>query len=394
MGVLVLLVVLFLINEQFFKKVVAANRFVSIKLLRRLFFYHLVIAFIYYLYAYFNPSDSKGYFDVLSKANLEWADTIDMTNWGVLFIGFPLVKYLSFDFEMCMLFFSWLGFIGFVYAYLFFAENITEKVTVFGRYDLLTLLLFLPNMHFWSSSLGKGSVIFLGIMMFVYGVKKPKQRIFQLILGGFLMYCIRPHILLFVLVGVMFGLFFGRDKKISKSAKFFIVVAGVVCLYLASNSILAVADLQNSENVVDDFEQFSEQRSIGLLKTAGSGVDMSNYPLPFKFFTFWFRPLFIDSPSALGIFSSLENLIYLFLFAKILNKRFLRFITKSPFMVKMAAITFLTTSFAMTFVMSNLGIIMRQKSMVMYFAFFVIYYFLANEKWLQMQKRKAQTVVS
>jgi hypothetical protein len=38
------------------------------------------------------------------------------------------------------------------------------------------------------------------------------------------------------------------------------------------------------------------------------------------------------------------------------------------------------TSFAMTFVMSNLGIIIRQKSMVMYFLFFVIYYYLAHEK--------------
>ena len=35
----------------------------------------------------------------------------------------------------------------------------------------------------------------------------------------------------------------------------------------------------------------------------------------------------------------------------------------------------------MTFVMSNLGIIMRQKSMVMYYLFFVIYYYLAQKKY-------------
>ena len=57
-------------------------------------------------------------------------------------------------------------------------------------------------------------------------------------------------------------------------------------------------------------------------------------------------------------------------------------------MVKMSAIVFLLSSFALTFVMSNLGIIMRQKSMVMYFGFFVIYYFLAQEKWQQIQKDK------
>jgi hypothetical protein len=89
-----------------------------------------------------------------------------------------------------------------------------------------------------------------------------------------------------------------------------------------------------------------------------------------------------------GQFSSLENLIYLLLFAKIFNKRFLRFILKAPYMVKMSAIVFLLSSFALTFVMSNLGIIMRQKSQVMYFGFFVIFYFLAYEKWQQTQREK------
>jgi len=173
----------------------------------------------------------------------------------------------------------------------------------------------------------------------------------------------------------------------STGLKFLIVIASVGFLAAASNSILAVAKLENSENVISDFETFAESRSQGLSEKAGSGVAMSNYPLPVKLFTFWFRPLFVDSPGVLGIFSSFENFIYLLLFAKICNKRFIKFYRNSVYMVKMSAIAFLLTSFAMTFVMSNLGIIMRQKSMVMYFAFFVIYYFLAQEEYDKQQKR-------
>jgi hypothetical protein len=283
-------------------------------------------------------------------------------------------------YEMSMLMFSWFGFVGFVYTYLFFGENIKEKITVFGRYDLMTLLLFLPNMHFWTASLGKGSIIFMGIMMFVYGVKNPKQRAVTLLIGGFFIYCIRPHVMFFVMVGVIFGVLFGSDKKLSGFTKFLIVMSGVVFIYMASSSILAVANLQNSENLVDDFSEFALIRSEGLSERAGSGVDLSSYPLPLKFFTFWFRPLFVDVPNVLGIFSSLENLIYLLLFLKICNRSFIRFIKKAPNVVKMSAMIFLLTSFAMTFVMSNLGIIMRQKSMVMYFLFFVVYYYLADEK--------------
>ncbi len=380
MGVIVLLIVLLLINEQFYKRIATRHPFASISMIRKIFLYHILFALIYYTYAILNPSDSRQYYVVISHMDMTWLDTFTMTNWGVFFLAYPGVKYLSFDYEMCMLLFSWFGFIGFVYTYLFFGENIKEKVTVFKNYDLFTLLMFLPNMHFWTASLGKGSVIFMGIMMFVYGVKEPKKRIITLLIGGFFIYCIRPHVMFFVLVGVMFGLFFGKDQKISSTTKFFIVLSAIVFLYFASNSILAVANLQKSENLVDDFTEFALIRSEGLSEHAGSGVDMSSYPLPLKLFTFWFRPLFFDVPNILGIFSSIENLIYLLLFLKVCNGTFWRFIKQSPYVVKMSAMIFLLTSFAMTFVMSNLGIIMRQKSQVMYFAFFVIYYYLADKQ--------------
>ena len=308
----------------------------------------------------------------------------------ILFVTTFLVR-IGFSYLSLMFFFSWFGYVGFVFAYLFFRENITINVTVFKKYDLLNLLLFLPNMHFWTASLGKGSLIFMGLMIFIYALRFPQKRIVALLIGGFFVYMIRPHVMLFVLVGIMVGILTGRSR-IGVGVKFLVLLVSVGFLYLAQNSILGVANLEGSENVFADFDQFASDQSRRLLST-DSGVDMSNYPLPFKFFTFWFRPLFVDSPGLLGIFSSAENLIYLLLFAKIANRRFLRFIIKAPYLVKTSLIIFVLTSFALTFVMANLGIIMRQKSMVMYFGFFVIYYFLANEKYQIMQKNKPNPVI-
>ncbi len=230
----------------------------------------------------------------------------------------------------------------------------------------------------------------MGLMLFAYAFRFPQKRIFALLLGGFMVYMIRPHVMLFVLVGVMIGIVTGKSK-IGGGVKLLILAVSISFLFAAKSSILSVAKLQDSENVVQDFDQFALEQS-GRLETSGSGVQMSNYPLPFKFFTFWFRPLFVDSPGVLGLFSSAENLIYLLLFAKITNRRFLRFIIKAPYLVKTSLIIFVLTSFALTFVMSNLGIIMRQKSMVMYFGFFVIYYFLANEKIQLLQKQQPPAV--
>lgn len=151
-------------------------------------------------------------------------------------------------------------------------------------------------------------------------------------------------------------------------------------IFLVQDQILAIAGLENSEALVEDFQDFSEGRAYELGKST-TGLDITSYSMPLKLFTFWFRPLFFDSPGFMGFIVSIENVVYLFLFSKIIRKDFIKFIRKSPVVVKMSLVVFLLTSVAMTFVMSNLGIIIRQKSMVMYFIFFVIYYYLAQKKY-------------
>ena len=382
-------ILLLMANQLLFRGLSNKFAFFDKKLMNRLYWYHLAFFLIYFIYASFEASDSKAYYVDAGIVRENWMSLFLTGTKFIVFVATPLVQF-GLSYLTVMLIFAWTGYVGFVFAYLFFKENITVNVTVFKKFDLLTLLLFLPNMHFWTVSLGKGSLIFMGLMLFIYSISFPQKRIVALLLGGFFVYMIRPHVMLFVLVGVMIGIVTGKSK-IGGGVKLLILAISISFLFAAKSSILSVAKLQDSENVVQDFDQFALEQA-GRLETSGSGVQMSNYSLPFKFFTFWFRPLFIDSPSTLGIFSSVENLIYLLLFAKIANRRFLRFIIKAPYLVKTSLIIFVLTSFALTFVMSNLGIMMRQKSMVMYFGFFVIYYFLASEKYQLLQKQQPPAV--
>jgi len=383
--------ILLLLFLMFLSKVITSKALeilpsLSRKTLNNLFLYHLLFFGVYYVTTTFSASDSKEYykqasyignsFDIFGNTSTKFID-----NFSAPFVSIGL------SYESMMLLFSFFGYIGFVFAYLFFRENIPVNVTVFKKYDLLELLLFLPNMHFWTASLGKGSLIFMGLMLLAFSFKKPTQRIVPLVIGGFFVYMIRPPVMLFILSGVMIGLLTGREK-LGVGTRIILVFASIAFLYSASSTILGVAKInENTENIVEDFQDYANTQS-DRLETSNSGVAMQSYPLPLKFFTFWFRPLFVDSPGVLGLFSSAENLVYLLLFFKIFNKRFVVFIRKAPYMVKMSAITFLVASYAMTFVMSNLGIIMRQKTMVMYFGFFVVYYFLAEEQWEREQKLK------
>ncbi len=392
-GATVLFLFLLILNQGIFSVLEKKHPWFSRKLMNYLFFYHLFFFIVYYAYAQFNNSDSIAYYLQAQLAQYSWFDWFGTSTTFIKFLSWPFINFLGFSYEMTMLLFSWFGYIGFLYAYLFFRENIPIKIKVFGNIDFLTLVLFLPNMHFWTASLGKGAPIFMGLMMFAYAIGNPKRRWGTLILASIIIYYIRPHVFLFVAAGTVLGYMTGREK-ISFWKKTLIYVGMIGSLILVQDTILGMAGLDESGNLVEGFEDFSEDRA-GALSTSGSGVNMSNYPLPLKLFTFWFRPLFFDSPGILGLIVSVENLIYLLLFFKILNKDFLSFLKKSPVSVKMSLTTFFLASLAMAFVMSNLGIIMRQKSMVMYFLFFVIYYYLAQKKYdkiIRLRKLRARRI--
>ncbi len=384
-GVVFLIILFFILNQAFFSAYQKRHKFFDKKKMNLLYVYHMVFYGVYLWYAYNNPSDSKNYFREIEEHTGTWLELFGTDTLFINFLSYPFHK-LGFNYDMLMVTFAWLGYLGFLYAYMFFREKIPIKIK-FLKIDLLTLILFFPNMHFWTASLGKGAPIFLGLMMFTYAIVEPKSRMFLLILGSVIIFHIRPHVFMFVAVGAVLGFMSGKEK-IAFWKKALVYVGMIGTLFLVQDQILAVMGLQGSENLIEDFQQSSEERSEDL-SGSRSGVDMSSYPLPLKLFTFWFRPLFVDAPNLLGLITSVENLLYLLLFIKILKKDFISFILKSPAMVKMSLVIFLMASFAMTFIMSNLGIIMRQKSMVMYFIFFVIYYYLAEKKYKEIIKKKA-----
>lgn len=350
-----------------------------------LFWYHFLFGLIYFLYTLSNRSDSRQYFRRTSDSDIykNWFSAYNTGTPFIDFISYPFVQ-LGFNYEMMMVLFTWFGYIGFLYFYIYFRENCQFKHK-FGKYDLITVLLFLPNMHFWTASLGKGSMIFMGMGMAIYGLSKLQKRKIALIIGLLIVYHVRPHVFLFMILGMIIGLFTGR-QKVPAWQKYLVVVGGAVAMFFLYDKILAFAGL-DSEDVVASFDQFANTRSKELSK-AGSGVDISNYPLIFKLFTFWFRPLFVDAPSALGIFVSFENLICVIITAKLFNKNFLPFIFKGPALMKTSLVIFIVASIALSTTMSNLGIIIRQKSQVMYFFFFVVLAFLDWQKQQQFIQRK------
>jgi len=360
----------------------------DLKLLRSLFYYHSGLAFVYFLYAAFNPSDSVlYYFKVLELQKGEnWFDYFGSGTAFIEFLVYPFVHLFNFTYEACMALFSFFGFIGFVFFYLFFKENIYFKHTFWG-YDLIKLIFFLPNLHFWSSSLGKGSVIFMGFGILFFGLNKPVKRWWALLLGGLIIYYVRPHIMFVVLASAVVAFAFS-SRGLSVAYRILIlVVSGIAFVYIYQDVMQMVG--------VDETELLSgnldfTHRSTELAK-ATSGVDLTNYNLPMLLFTFLFRPLFVDAQGALGFIVSFENVFYLLIFFRLVSGEGIRFLITADYITKTAFFSFLTVAVALAQVSGNLGIAMRQKSQVMILMMFVILKFMDEQKmmqWKTLQARK------
>ncbi|MBL0744019.1 hypothetical protein [Chryseolinea lacunae] len=351
--------------------------FLDADLLRRLFYYHTLLAFVYYLYALFNPSDSNFYYEkvVNDFRGDTWFSFYGTSTRFIEFVGYPFIKYLGFSYEASMALFAFFGFVGYIYFYVFFRENIKFDHKFFGV-DLITLIFFLPNMHFWSSSFGKGSTIFMAIALFFYGITSIRTRWVAIAIGAFIIYHVRPHIMLVMLISSAIGFVF-TTKGVSVPLRLaFLFCVGISFFYIYGD-VLSLVGVDEQEFVAQGLDL--SHRATELSK-ATSGVDITSYSLPMQLFTFLYRPLFVDAPGMLGLIVSFENIFYLLITFQLLNMAGIQFLIKGNFMVKTAFFSFLTVSVALAQISGNLGLAIRQKSQVMMLFMFVIIAFLDDKK--------------
>jgi hypothetical protein len=364
LGGILLMVLFFAVSIPLLQMMKRRKPWFQLGMMKNLYWFHCLFTIVYYVFQLNSRSDSQEYFLRPQYNYPDWLSAYDTGTPFIDFVSYPFINYLGFSFEMMYVLFAWMGFWGFVFFYVYIKENLKYKHKLWNI-DLIAILIFLPNMHFWTASLGKGSIIFLGLGMAMYGLSQLKTRKVYLLLGLLIVYHVRPHVFLFMAVGIVVGMFTGR-QKVPLWQKLFVFGASVGAMVLLYDKIMAFSKI-DGDNVLQSFNQFSTSRSYELSKSAGSGIDISNYPLVLKLFTFWFRPLFIDSPGAMGLVVSVENLLCLYLAFQLCRKEFIKFFRKSSALVKTSAVTFLATSFALSNTLSNMGIITRQKSMIMYF---------------------------
>ena len=329
------------------------------EMLRKLFFFHLLMGTYY---CFFILGDAVGYWrvpkaysiDTFKEGLFNGEGTMFMYAFNFLFSNLLNMSYLS-----NTLLFSLFGFMGLTFFYLVAVQTVPYNKIISG-YALFPLIFFLPNLHFWSSGVGKDTTLFLCIGMFTYGIMKPFQRIPLLVLAGLLSMAIRPHITLFLMVG--FGLAYVFGGKVSPAQRFIFSAAMIAIGLAILPSVMEFAKIEEAS--AESFDKFAQGKAAVLSRShTGSAIDISSYPFPLKVLTFWFRPALFDVRNINGLIAALENLLLLIVFIKAMRTSPIRAFKAAPFVIKGLVIFLVVGTLAFSQSMGNMGIMIRMRNM-------------------------------
>lgn len=336
-----------------------------IKTLSLLWIFHLMMSIVFYFYALSNSSDSTGYWRISKESDFSQILLYLKFGPGTKFmyvLNYIPANKLNLSFFTGFILYSFIGFLGFVLLYDIIKKNLSSNPKIYGI-SLFPSILFLPNMHFWSSSIGKDTLLFFSILLIFYGIQKAKRTsIFAISFGFILTFLIRPHIA--ALLAGSFTIAIVFSSKIKFIYKLFISLLGLIFLFSFMDVLMDFLSLQDLS--VESILKRSERQVENLQgERSGSSVDVNNYPIPIKIFTFLYRPLFFDSPNALGYIVSIENFILLILSLVTIRNKAIRGYKKAPLIIRGVLIFLLLGTIMLSMSLGNLGIMIRMKNMFM-----------------------------
>ena len=358
-------------------------------MLKRLFFFHLLMGAYF---CFFILGDAVGYWRVPKTYNFETFKNGLFNGEGTMFMyafNFLFSNLLNMSYLSNTLLYSLFGFMGLTFFYVVAIKNVQYNKMING-YVLFPLIFFLPNLNFWSAGVGKDTLLFLCIGMFVYGLMKPFKRIPLLAFAVLISMAVRPHITLFLMVG--FGLAYVMGGKVSPFQRFLFsaVMIGIGIAILPT--VMQFAKIEEAS--ADGFDKFVTNKAAVLSRgTTGSAIDISSYPFPLKVLTFWFRPLFFDARNINGLIASAENLVLLLVFIKAMRTNPIGAFKAAPFVVKGLVFFVMVGTLAFSQSLGNLGIMIRMRNMFLPgLIIYMMWIFSYEQQMIRNQKKQLKSL--
>ena len=356
--------------------------------LHYLLFYHLFFSLFYTYYILNFGGDSWGYWRLVMEqvvvTDPTWMKYFGISTTFILWLNYIPSQIMGLAYNTGNILYGFLGFVGIRYLFVMTCRHFPTNYTILSI-PVFPAIFYLPNMHFWSSGVGKDSLCFWAIAWFLFAVQNYKERWWQGALALFFLYYARPHMGLAIMGGTTMAIILGSEiKREYKFGLFFLTLASTI--YFSDQTLLF---LGMEDFSFESIELLSESQ-IGFLNQSyvGSAVNLASYPLPAKILTYLYRPLFFDSHNLISFVSSFENLFYLYFTFFIFRNFSLEAFRDAPVFLKAAIFTFIPVTFAFANSLSNLGITMRMKNMTMIYLILFIFYLMVYQKKIRFIRHK------
>jgi len=327
--------------------------------------YHLLFALFGYQYVLTHHGDAERYWFLrqdLSRSS--WLTFLNPGTDVVKVFTFPLVKFLHLKFWSGFLIFSLVSFAGVLILYRNLMRITGSKV----KLQLLVLVvMLLPNLHFWTSLIGKEALLIIPLVVFSREVCRQRYFSILLLTSTLLTALVRPHIAFVLFLSYVLALLFTFPLSRKRKAT---LLGGLGLMTLLFTWLLtSIQDFSGGfQRVVQKYEAH-----IRYFKKTDSYVPLDQYPLPYKFFTFWFRPLPFEKEGWLYGVISMENTFFLILslFAAYYSVKYFSILKKRILFVFPVIMIFIFT-LMYVYAYANFGIILRTKVMAAPFLYFLI----------------------
>lgn len=345
-------------------------------LLKKIFWYHLAASIVFYLYITNFGGDAEHYWVAPKSLSFEnvWNDVVTLSRPTeiMLFLNFFPSNVLGLSFFIGNIIYGVIGYSAIVYFLALLKSLIPNYrylryIKVFNI-SIFPLLLFLPNLHFWSAGVGKDALLFFFISQFTYSLLNMRKRFLGFGISVFLSFLLRPHITFFLFAG--FGVAYTLVRKMPFYKRTFLILLFSLTFGYLFVAVLSFVKLE--QFTTEKISDFSDKKVKALAATGGSTVDITSYPYPLKVVTFLYRPIFFDINNPIAIFASFENLLLIILTIKFLIRKPIKTFKQSHFIIKGSFIFFMLGTLAFSLILGNLGIMLRQKNMLMLMFFLVV----------------------
>jgi Uncharacterised nucleotidyltransferase len=339
-------------------------------------YYRYHTAFI----SYGGVADASGYDQVgrqFARAWLQGGTAPELENLRQLnFVRwFTGVVYYVFGTNMITGFFVF-GLLALIGSYLWYRATV-DAVTRVDKRLYLVLVLFAPSVAFWPSSIGKESLMQLGIGTVALATARLlSHRLARAAVlgfaGGWLLWVVRPHLLALVTLAAGCAYVGGRVRGSGGAMRSLMarpvgmLAVALVLAFTVSQAtrFLGMEDLSLS-SIEAELDENTERTSIGGSEYHHGGNSLNPLRLPEGAVTVLLRPFPWETESSLQLLSSLESALLVGLIVVRLGslRAALRHARSTPFLLYCWTFVIL---YAATFAsIANFGLLVRQRSLVM-----------------------------